>query len=962
MKGKLPLLLFLLTFCSSLQAQVIIINDNLMNGRMSEIKTTVLDSLTQEPLAFASVYVIPAKDTTITNFTLTDATGAAKLGEVPFGKYSFHVEMMGYKPFIQERYFRVEEVDLGTIRLKPDEYFLQAATVSDIGNPIVVKKDTVEFNASSFRVGANAMLKDLLMRMPGMEVTEDGKVKFNGEEIDKLTVGGRTFFFSDQSTALNNLPASIVDKIRVIDRDTEASRASGVRENAREKVLDVGLKKEYEEGWFGNVGLKGGTTFAKKEGAILRDDRGLLFSGNALLSAYSKKDQLTVIGNAQNIADDNAMSFVIVDDSGEISELGQGLSTSAQLGANLNTSRIKNVETTASANYTWSNTDSGSQTARTTSLDGGDMLSTQSRTGKATSKAFTGQLEFTKEQGKFWFHIRPVFRYSFSDADRRGTAETRRAGAVVNESESRTHSWGTNKNSSIYADCTFRDLGGKEGRNLQMSVNRDYAVENGQSDELSRLLVSSAQDLRILHYNARSEDTWTSGYIAYTEPIGKKWTLEASADYSQDRRDRTRDAFDEAGRNDFYSSVNRTNYVTQEYDLTAQYKFGEDSWLSLGAETYGILQETFSRSYGLESKVGQGEWNWYAVPEIEAVHSWGVNRMSLYIYGYVNQPGPSRMQPVLDISNPSFLSMGNIYLKPNSYTAFTYSWRRNDRERFSTLIFNLRGAMRLHSITNAQWYDANGVLCSIPVNARKPFYTLNGYASFTMPLNKAKTWSLSVNASADYVTSSSFLARDTMPTPDKTSFDYGSFMANFWGDASGDRFFSGQSGFYEGSTRVFTPYASASIKLNKEMYSLALSASSRGNFARYSAEMDVPNRNTLDNDVSFRGSFMTAHEFEFESDIAYAFFKGYAAGYGLPEWRWNASVTKNVGAFTLSLTVHDILNQTRNLRRTVSANYVEDTYRLAMGRYVLFGVKWNFGKMNAGHSQRAQDAAWNLIW
>ena len=112
MKGKLPLLLFLLTFCSSLQAQVIIINDNMTRGRLSEIKTTVLDSLTQEPLAFASVYVIPAKDTTITNFTLTDATGAAKLGEVPFGKYSFHVEMMGYKPFIQERYFRVEEVDI----------------------------------------------------------------------------------------------------------------------------------------------------------------------------------------------------------------------------------------------------------------------------------------------------------------------------------------------------------------------------------------------------------------------------------------------------------------------------------------------------------------------------------------------------------------------------------------------------------------------------------------------------------------------------------------------------------------------------------------------------------------------------------------------------------------------------------------------------------------------------------
>ena len=163
------------------RAQVVILNDNLFTGRMSEIKAAVVDSLSNEPVSFASVYVIPSKDTTITNFTLSDANGEAKLDEVPFGSYVFHVEMMGYKPFVKERFFREERVDMGTIRLQVDELFLEAAVVRDVGNPIVIKQDTVEFNASSFRVGANAMLKDLLQRMPGMEITEDGKVKFNGD-------------------------------------------------------------------------------------------------------------------------------------------------------------------------------------------------------------------------------------------------------------------------------------------------------------------------------------------------------------------------------------------------------------------------------------------------------------------------------------------------------------------------------------------------------------------------------------------------------------------------------------------------------------------------------------------------------------------------------------------------------------------------------------------------------------
>ncbi|MBO7552136.1 MAG: carboxypeptidase regulatory-like domain-containing protein, partial [Fibrobacter sp.] len=242
------------------QAQVIIYNENVSQARMGEIKATVVDSLTNEPVPFASVYVIPSKDTTITNFTLSDAKGEAKLDEVPFGSYVFHVEMMGYKPFVKERYFRDQQVDMGTIRMQVDQLFLQAATITDVGNPIIIKKDTVEFNASSFRVGANAMLKDLLLRMPGMEITEDGKVKFNGKEIDKITVGGRTFFFDDQSTALNNLPAAVVDKIRVIDRESEQTRASGIQDGDKERVLDVGLKKEYEKGWFGNLGVKGGTT------------------------------------------------------------------------------------------------------------------------------------------------------------------------------------------------------------------------------------------------------------------------------------------------------------------------------------------------------------------------------------------------------------------------------------------------------------------------------------------------------------------------------------------------------------------------------------------------------------------------------------------------------------------------------------------------------------------------------
>ena len=958
-KRFLSIVVFIL-LCLGARAQVFVLNDNILTQRMGEIRASVVDSLTNEPVAFASVYVIPSKDTTITNFTLTDAQGKATLDEVPLGSYVFHVEMMGYKPFVKERYFREAEVDMGTIRLQVDEHFLQAATVTDVGNPIVVKQDTVEFNASSFRVGANAMLRDLLKRMPGMEITEDGKVKFNGELIDKLTVGGRTFFFNDQSTALNNLPAAVVDKIRVIDRESEATRASGIQDGEREKVLDVALKKEYQEGWFGNVGVKGGTTVGSQEAEDLRDDRGMLYATNALVSAYNEKDQVTVVASAQNI-DDSGVIFVLVDRDRERTTSLSGLTSSAQLGANVNSSRIKDVETTVSANYKYGDMVSGVKSGRRTFQTDGDLFSNREEHGRQYSNTLSTDMEFEKEKGKVWFHIRPSFRYTRTDSYNNGLTETSRAGAFINSSDNASHELETGKSAGLSTDVTFRGIGGKENRSIQLTVYGDHSTDSGISDETSVLKMVSGTDSRAMRYDADGAESLLSGGVRYTEPIGEKWTLTATAELSWDRRGNTRDAFDAAGRNDYYSSVTRTNNQEQKYDLTAQYKFGPSSWLTLGARAFNILNEMYSKSFGIEDTTGKDEWNWYLAPTFRFQHSWGMNRLNLSVAGYSQRPTPSRMRPVLNITDLSRLSMGNVYLKPYSYTSFSSNWNRNNREKFSTLMVYLMGDLNQSSITYARWYDAAGILYSIPVNARKPGVSGQAIVNYTTPLDAKKNWSLTISANAAASSSVSYQARTTLDGLDKDSFDYMDFMDSFWGNADGDRFYGGQSGFAESRTRTFSPYAGFTVKYNQERWSLQGGVHTGGNIARYSLDPSIDMK-TMDTSLELSGSYTTKHEFEFESDLSYEFYRGYAEGYGEPEWQWNAELSKNIGAFNLSVKAHDILNQTRNLSHSVTANYEEDTCRLIMGRYVLFGVKWNFGKMNAAHSQRAQSAAMQMAW
>ena len=962
MKSILRILILLFVSSFAARAQVFIVNDNMIGGRLAEIEATVLDSLTNEPVAFASVYVIPAKDTTISNFTLSNAEGKAKLEEVPYGEYVFHVEMLGYRPYVLNKYFRDSRVDMGTIKLQVDENYLKAAMVTDVGNPIVVKKDTVEFNASSFQVGTNAMLRDLLLRMPGMEITDEGKVKFNGEEIDKLTVGGRTFFFDDQSTALNNLPASIVDKVRVIDRESESTRDTGLQDGSREKVLDVGLKKEYEEGWFGNAGLKGGTTFSGKDDP-LRDDRGLLYSGNALVSAYSDKDQLTVIGNGMNINDNSAgVVFVMVNSDGSRirSDLGQ-IASAAQFGANFNTSRIKDFETTIGANYKYGDSRSGGKSFRTTYQEGGDIFSASESSGRQFSNTFSANAEMKKEQGKVVVRVAPRFRYFKTNSFSTSSSETSRNGSFINSSSNQSHDLNTDKSFGGYCDITFRELWGKKDRMINFDVSGSLGDSGGESFENSLMTFISGEDRRDMKYLSDTKSGNINGTLKYAEPIGENFILSASTALALGRNNSIRDAFDGNGRNDQYSSESRSHTINQTYDLTGQYKFGKDTWMTLGAALSGMLNETWSKSWGIATTTGEGEWYWYVAPRLRFQHTAGKNRFTATASGYNQQPYRSAMLPTMSITDPSRPSIGNIYLKPYGQTYASLSWNRNNKEKFSTFMLSSYVYFNRNTISYARWYDSDGVLYSVPVNSRKPSKSSSIFSSYTVPLDGKKKFFLTLEANGGISSSTSYQSKGTLPGIDKDAFDYSSFMEDFWGGPEGERFYSGKSGFAESKTTTYDPSVDIRLKYSSGNFSGRVFSDFGWAIARYSLNPSL-NMNTLDSKLGMAANYITKHEFEFDTDIAYAWHKGYAAGYGAPEWQWNAMISKNVKAFNLSLTLHDILDQTRNLTHTVTANYEEDAYRLVMGRYILFGIKWNFGKMNAAHNQRAQNAAWNLAF
>ena len=189
----------------------------------NNVTAKLLDAVTGEPVGYATASLTPEGSETVYKYTTSSPAGAVTIESVRDGKYTFRVELMGYKTINQEVEVKGAALNLGEIKLEEDVEVLDAARVSDMANPIVVKKDTVEYNASSFLTTDNDMLQNLLAKLPGIEVGSDGSITANGENVTRIYIDGKTFFMDDPQLASQNIPAKMfrTEIIRVDQKMTQ---------------------------------------------------------------------------------------------------------------------------------------------------------------------------------------------------------------------------------------------------------------------------------------------------------------------------------------------------------------------------------------------------------------------------------------------------------------------------------------------------------------------------------------------------------------------------------------------------------------------------------------------------------------------------------------------------------------------------------------------------------------------
>ena len=965
----------------------------LFERNQGSVIVKVLEQGSEKPVPYASAYLTAKNDTLITNFTLTDTAGVARITKVTRGNYVLTVEMLGYKTYNKEHYFSFDwerdSVNLGTIFLAEDAEMLDAAHVSAIGNPIEIKQDTIIFNASSFIMGENSMLEDLLKRMPGMEVSKDGTVKYNGETIQKITVGGKTFFFDDPKMALKNLPAKVVDKVKVIDKVSDSEQFTGVATD-REKVMDLEFKQEFQKGWFGNATAGAGTTVAGDRKDEMVDNRGFLYTGNVMASGYNEKDQITLVGGAYNapISEENAVFVIVYGDDDDRSRVeigggGGGIQTYWQAGANYNTTRIKGLESTAAANYNHSFNDSRSRAERTTFVQNSSDIFTETENKNFTTNdnvKVNLELKNTNRK-KVLFDFEPTFRYTGGKTERYNDNASSNVidGQQLNSATSKNFAVSRQFSHSAFLSLGLKELGGNKNRSITLSGNYSLTDYDADSREFSQTFLQASPDpvTRDLFYVTDNRNYSGNVRLAYNEPIAERWTLSVNVNSSGSWRNNGKDAYDRSSgsagfnpsvidkkdytkHNDYYSTYTKNTYIYFNESIQFQYKKDRTS-LQMGAQMQETLNETRAKSLGRETESGLGEWLFDWNPYLNFRWTKQQNSFSIYYNGRSTRPSAANQLPVLDISVPTRLRMGNIYLRPAYGHYLSGSVYLNNPQKQRSFNVYLNTSMNQRQMVTASWFDDDGIQYSIPVNSAKPALSASVYSGAQIPLTRNKKLKLAAGLSLSDSRAVSYQNTRKLPGLDVDTFDYTRFMESFWGDDSGNLFYSGQSGFSESITNSLSLSPRLGLDYRGDAISIELEGRTTFQSAHYSLDSKADTR-TWSSTVSLDFEWETKHGWELMNYMNYNFYHGFPEGYNQPYLMWEISVVKNIKQFSIGLHASDILNSTRTTRHITTENYVEDSMYNQLGRHFFITLKWNFGKLNAAQSRKASQAAMGMMF
>lgn len=894
------------------------------------VKGSVVDEM-GEPLPSATVKVLNLKDSTAVKGAITNNAGVFSIVDVPKGKYLLETTYVGYSPIHKEITVNAN-LDAGKISLAENANMLKEVSVTGIKTPIRVAEDTVEFNADTYKTQPNAVVEDLLKRLPGVEVDTDGKITHNGKEITKILIDGKEFFSDDPKVASKNLPVDMVEKLQVVDRKSDLARMTGVDDGEDETVINLTVKKGMQQGWFGNIEAGYGT-----------DDR---YKANFNINRFWNGNQITLLGNANNV---NELGFTDGGSRFRGFGSGRGITTSQALGLNFNIGNKEILRVGGNVMYSHSSRDSYTKQDKQNILQDSLSFENSIRNNLTKGSNFRADFRIKWQPDSFnTLEFRPNMSLNLSNSHtdfesqtNAGFRNSSEVGAAVNKNANLTADHGNSREfgARLIYNHNFKQ---KRGRSFSVFANFRSSNMREKENAYSRIQYFLLGNDTIYDQFA-NDHTWTNNFstrVSWTEPLGdaKKGnflTFAYNFSYRWNNADKLTynrpvdldpsllyllESLPQDELNDSLSNRFRNYYMNQ--DIRVGFKHvSKTQNIDVGVS----LVPQMSKSDNLidVNKNIPERWVWNFAPYLRYRYKMTNTRsLNINYFGRSSQPSLTQLQPVADMSNPLSIVQGNPDLKPSFSHSMDFRFQDFNAQAQRSIMVFMRASMTQNSIVSKS--------------------TSNGQTGgqFTTYENVNGVW----NANAFTMVS--------FPLKNKAFTINNHFGANYShnvGFINGDRNNASNLGIFESPGIAWRPdNIELEIRPNYSMQYIHNSLQTK------SSTTPV----THSYGGRFNGTYYTPFGLVLSTDLTYTATSGYGADYNKKEWMWNASISQQFlrdRSLVVTASAYDLLQQRSNISRTSSSSAITDQIVNSLTRYFMVSVSYKFNTFGKGRQPGRED-------
>jgi hypothetical protein len=887
------------------------------------IKGKVIDKAGKIPLESVTVYLTSKIDSAVVDYTITNKMGFFDIKLKKSNKpLVLKISYVSYKDFKEDVSSLSSDKDFGTIELEEAIKSLDEVIIKTEIPPIRIKKDTLEFNAASFKVGADANVEALLRQLPGVEITPEGKITVNGKEVNNILVNGKPFFGKDGKIATQNLPAEIIDKVQVVDTKTKSEELSGEGASSEDKTINLTIAEDKNKGFFGRI-MAGRGSDDRYESSLLLN----YFKGEQKISVLASSNNINSVGFSMNEIFDNMgggrNTSTYYNDNGSFGINGMqfgggnGITRSNLVGVNYQDKYFKKLDNTTSYYFSNAENENVNRTQSTNLLPTGTTVTNSNAISNSVANNHNFNTDFEiKIDSLTNLYISPKFMKNVTKSRfSRDRITTNEAFDELNRSNSDDSS--ERDNTEFETEINFYKRFKKKSRGMSINMNVGVKDNKNNNNTNSATIFADAtpDDIRRQNSFERNKQNDFGLEVRFGEPITDSLRLSLTSEIKINSRKETLNTFNfDAVTNDFTD----LNDLQSNQIQSKQFTYFPSAGIILGKEkTNGRINigpeivtfRTQSNYLGTTTNVDRN----YIFPKITSYinHQIGKSKSIYANYNYeVSVPNANQLLPVENLSNPLNTIVGNENLEPTKRHGMYFGFNNYDyASRSGYYIYSGLNSSK-DAIVSSTVFDDNFKSITTYENVDKQFSSYAG-VNWNKSFKKEKR-KLSVGTGISF------------------NYNLNQGLTN--------------AVLFESNEVEINPRVNLTWSID-ELITIAPSyryGYSLTNFKNY--VIDKADNFTHNAKIEITTYF--PKKLVIGNDFGYTYNSNIAGGFRKDFYLWNTSIGYNFFKDQLlaKVKVYDMLNQNLNTRRTITPTAIIDSENTVLRRYVMFSLTYKLEK------------------